>query len=361
MPSARLHRRFVLVPLFGLALAGSYHSASRVARLTGIRTDEGQLVAFDRDSYNGRELAKKLPLDEPWPKGGADREKVYRRFGLDPNAAPKTPLIPSQIIGDVYLVGQGRVTNLTYMIDCGSEGVALIDPTYDSEFEQTLANVEACGRASKEIKWVINTHCHVDHAEADHKFRGFGAQIIIHEADAAAIEKGTRVTGVTFKDGKEFPVCKVDRRLSDGERLKLGNKIFEVIHTPGHTPGSACFLLQIEGKNVLFSGDTILVDGSLGSQGDYADNNQYLASMKKLEFFMLGWQKPPLRWDMLLPGHRCIALDQAFLDVKKCRERLEHDLAAGREITTSRFTPEYRQKLFGRPATPLNFVTAEKQ
>jgi hypothetical protein len=130
-------------------LADSDRSASRVTRLTGIRTDEDQLVAIDRGGYNRRELAQTLPLDEPWPAGGAEMDKALRRAGLDPHASPKTLPVPSQICGDVYLVAQDRLSNLAYPIDCGSEGAALIDPTLDSEFERTLANVEACRRTPK--------------------------------------------------------------------------------------------------------------------------------------------------------------------------------------------------------------------
>ena len=140
---------------------------------------------------------------------------------------------------------------------------------------------------------MVNTHCHVDHAMADKKFRDLGAQIAVHEADAAAIEKGSRVTAyylIKEDTGKvaPFPHCPIDMRLADGEELRLGNKVFEVIHTPGHTPGSACFLLRSDGKNVLFSGDTVLYDGRLGWQGNpYADNRQYLSSLQKLNDFTL--------------------------------------------------------------------------
>jgi len=106
----------------------------------------------------------------------------------------------------------------------------------DSEFERTLENIEKCGRAKKDIRWVINTHCHTDHSLSDRKFHEIGAQIIIHEADAAAIEKGTLVTLFGRYKLTEFPQCPVDRRLSDGEELRLGDKVFVVIHTPATRP-----------------------------------------------------------------------------------------------------------------------------
>ncbi len=247
---------------------------------------------------------------------------------------------------------RGSPQILTYLIDCGPEGVAVIDPSYDSEFEHTLANIETCGRSRKEIRWVINTHCHTDHSLADAKFHRLGAEILIHEADAEAIEKGTRVTAFSRYNLAEFPRCPGGRRLSDGEILRLGNKQFEVIHTPGHTPGSMSLLLQIDGKNVLFSGDTVFFDGMLGWQGNpYADNRRYLASVKKLEHFTLGAK--PVQWDLLLPGHTTMVLERAYLDVQKARERIEFELAAGRELLTPPYTPEYRKRMFGRPATRI--------
>ncbi len=337
--------RFLVIPPFLVALALAYRAT--VPQLEGTRTEEGQLVAFARGPFLARELAKKLPLDEPWPAGPA-LAKAQARFSLA--APPRTLVFPSQIVGDVYLVGQSSLSNLTYMIDCGTEGVAIVDPTYESEVENTLANVEKCGRSRQDVRWVINTHCHTDHSWADRKFHELGAQIIIHQADADAIEKGTQLTAFLRYNLPEFPRCPVGHRLSDGEILRLGNKVLQVIHTPGHTPGSASFLLQGDGKNVLFSGDTVFYDGMLGWQANpYADNRAYLHSLEKLEHFEIGTQ--PVRWDLLLPGHGAIALDHAWLDVQKARERIEYTLAAGREVLTPPYPdPEYRRKMFGRPA-----------
>lgn len=341
--------RAITASIFVIALLSAYQPG--VAQLRGIRTEEGQLVAINRSNYQQRELAKRLPLDTPWP-AGPELANALARYGLDLNTAPRSLPMPSRIVRDVYLVGQDHFSNLTYMIDCGSEGVAVIDPSFESEFDLTVANVERCGRARKDIRWVINTHCHTDHSLADRKFHELGARIMIQEADADAIEKGTLVTGYDHYKLTEFPRTQVDRRLSDGEELRLGDKVFYVIHTPGHTPGSTSFLLQVDGKNVLFSGDTVFFDSMVGSQNTpYADNRRYLASFKKLEKFTLGSVR--VKWDMLLPGHGTIALDRADLDVFKDRERVELELARGGDLGILRLTPEYRHRMYGRIASPF--------
>jgi glyoxylase-like metal-dependent hydrolase (beta-lactamase superfamily II) len=339
-------RRLASGVLFAGLLSWAQFRVPRVATLT---TEEGQSVAFDESTYQLRELAKRLPLDEPWPAGATLRQAL-ERYGLE-RGAPRRQ-IPVELAGGVYLVGQERYSNLTYMIDCGPEGVALIDPTYDSEVELTLANVEKCGRKKTDIRWVLNTHCHVDHAMADHKFRELGAKILVHEADAAAIERGTQVTAFYLIKGlSAFPRCPVDQRLADGEELALGTRRLRVIHTPGHTPGSVCFLLEADGKNLLFSGDTVLYDGRLGWQGNpYADNRQYAASLRKLGDFT--WNGAAVSWDILLPGHGAMALDKAWLDVEKARASVEESVAQGKEVLATPYaTRSYRMRMYGRPAT----------
>lgn len=336
-------------PACALFFAGLLLWAQRsIAPLATITTEEGQRVAFDESTWQLRELAKRLPLDETWPQGAALRQAL-ERYALNLNP-PRLP-IPAEIAPGVYLVGQTRYSNLTYMIDCGPEGVALIDPAYEDAVEATLANVEACGRKRQELHWVLNTHCHVDHSMADGKLRELGAKILLHEADAAAVENGTQVTAYYLIPGlTAFPRCPVDRRLSDGEELELGNRRLRVVHTPGHTPGSVCFFLEASGQNLLFAGDTVLYDGRLGWQDNpYADNRQYAASLRKLADFR--WNGRPVRWDVLLPGHGAIAMDKAFLDVEKARAIVEGAVAAGKPVLSTPYaTAAYRMRMYGRPA-----------
>jgi glyoxylase-like metal-dependent hydrolase (beta-lactamase superfamily II) len=358
----RTHRRFALVSLFVLGLGWSYqHSAAQrsVPPVVPVLTEEGQQVVFRQPSWQARELAKRLPLDEPWPPRGPEMEKALARFGLDRGSPPFQIPSPARILTDFYLVGQDHSNgNLTFLVDCGPEGVAIIDPSFESQLDKTLANAEQCGFSRKQIRWVINTHCHFDHAAADLKFRQMGAKVLIHEADADAVEKVTRITAYSQeREAKRpvdlrnaFPPCKVDHRLSDGEELQLGNKLFHVIHTPGHTPGSVCFLVKLEGKNLLISGDTVFYDGMLGWQANpYADNRRYLASLEKLEHFTLD---APVHWDVLLPGHGAISMDRAYLDVQKCRENMAGDVVASREPAIGPHArPDYRRRMYGRPAT----------
>lgn len=320
-------------------------------------TEEGQRVIYDRYTWQRRELTKRLPLDQSWP-GDSEIGSFFPKYGLDKDAPETNIPVPRKISPSVYLVGSNLV--LTYLIDCGPGAVAIVDPGLLPAFQSILANVEKAGFPRSSIKWLLNTHAHFDHSMSDASFRKLGAQLLIEEADASAVEKGTRITGYfllpesarrMFGLPEEFPATKVDGRLSDGENVHLGNKVLTVIHTPGHTPGSACFLLVDGDQNILFSGDTILFDNRLAAMvGVYgADNAQYAASLAKLAAFENG-PKKGFRWDVLLPGHGTIVLDRAYMDVLKGWLTAEHDVTRGQPIEALPFSSQsYRMLMFGRP------------
>ena len=327
------------------------NAAKRIPTATVRVTEEGQHVVFDAYTWQHRELAKVLPLDQPWPPD----EKiapVLKQYGLDKPPVPTYIASPIRILPDVYLVASEIDSSHAYLIDCGKDGVAIIDPGFTSGADRLLRNVEQLGFSRKSIRWVLNTHAHYDHAMADAFFSQLGAKIMIGKDDADAIEKATQVTANFLAPElvKGYPKAKVDWRLSDGEELDLGNKRILVLHTPGHTDGSSSFLLQVEGKNVLFSGDTLLYDYRLGWQGPYADNRAYVASLAKLNDFKLNLS-PQFRFDVILPGHGALVMDRGYMDIEKGLRAVQIDLLEGKTIDATPFADEYYRKLmFGRPA-----------
>jgi hypothetical protein len=166
--------------------------APRAPPLQPSTTEEGQSVVYDAYTWRRRQLAKRLPLAEPWP-GEAQIAPLFRRFGLDTAPVPEAIPVPSQILRDVYLVNS--VPNHAYLIDGGADGLALIDPGLEANVEAILKAVEALGFQRRAIRWVINTHAHFDHAQADAHFQRLGAKVLVGRADAHAVEKATQVTG----------------------------------------------------------------------------------------------------------------------------------------------------------------------
>lgn len=339
----------------GIGLSPSFAlAAPTVETLPTMQTEEGQTVIYDRYTWQRRELDKKLPLNEPWPDNeGTAIEAAFKKYGLDKPPLPATIPVPSRIMTDIYLVNSNP--NLTYLIDAGPAGLVLIDPGLEPNAEAILKNVEKLGFSRSAIKWVLNTHSHLDHSWADAHFQRLGAKILVGRADVAAVEKGTDATARSAIPPAmmgAYPTIKVDAAIDDGEDLVLGNKTFRAISTPGHTPGSTCFLLTIDKKNILFGGDTLLFDYRLGYQGtSYSDDVAYLASLKKLaRFSATPYPAGKVRWDVLLPGHGTMVLDRAYLDVQKAVRQVQWDLTVGEEIKALPFYDDaYRKFMFGRP------------
>jgi len=113
------------------------------------KTEEGQAVIYDAYTWRRRELAKRLPLFEPWPGEGAIGA-AFRRFGLDAAPMPETLPTPARIMGDVYLVN--AEPNLTYLIDAGPGRLVLIDPGIESNVEPILRAVAALGFSPRDIR-----------------------------------------------------------------------------------------------------------------------------------------------------------------------------------------------------------------
>ena len=133
-------------------------------------------------------------------------------------------------------IATGYMDNFSYIVGCENTRQALaIDPGPDVDRIVSVAEKE-----SLEIVTIVNTHGHGDHTAGNAKLKARnGAQIIIHELD-----------------GDRYPDA--DVRLTDEKSLQLGDITFDLIHTPGHTPGGIC--LHAQGN--LFTGDTLFVGDS---------------------------------------------------------------------------------------------------
>ena len=113
------------------------------------------------------------------------------------------------------------------------------------------------------IKQIILTHEHFDHCGGVKKLLDLtdgNAKIVSYEDAADKIERGESIFARLL--GGDMPKMPVNVRLLDGDTINIGDDTFEVIHTPGHTPGSMCFYSKA--SKSLISGDTIFAYGSFG-------------------------------------------------------------------------------------------------
>jgi hydroxyacylglutathione hydrolase len=140
---------------------------------------------------------------------------------------------------------------LTYLVACPqSFDAVIIDPAGDED--KLLALIET---KNLRVKYILNTHGHADHVLGNPKLKDLlKIPVCMHEAD----DRFFNDPSVREKSSHELalpPPDPVDITLKDRDILEVGTLNIEVIHTPGHTPGSVCYLV---GEN-LFTGDTLFV------------------------------------------------------------------------------------------------------
>lgn len=140
---------------------------------------------------------------------------------------------------------------LTYLVACPrTRNAVIIDPAGDGDRLLALIQTE-----NFQIKYILNTHGHADHVLGNHDLkRLLKIPVCMHEADDTFFTD----PGVREKSAQELgltPADPADIRLKDNDILEVGTLRIEVIHTPGHTPGSVCYRV---GEN-LFTGDTLFV------------------------------------------------------------------------------------------------------
>ena len=139
-------------------------------------------------------------------------------------------------------------TNTYLLIDENSKEAIIIDLAGDyQEIKDELTKYNA------KLKYVLNTHGHFDHVLGDYDIqKEFGIPIYVHEDDKYMVENLPKQLEMFGFVNNTLAPEKIETFV-ENDIFKIGENEIKVIHTPGHTPGSSCFLL---GKN-LFSGDTL--------------------------------------------------------------------------------------------------------
>jgi glyoxylase-like metal-dependent hydrolase (beta-lactamase superfamily II) len=168
-----------------------------------------------------------------------------------------------QIVSDIYLMEGLRGANV-YLLN-SDRGLILVDSGLGSEVDVIITQIQEAGFALSKIHSIVLTHTHGDHTGSVAELAcSSGAQVLAHCDEAQYIERTRPLpTSSLFQRAmlwlgesimfKRSP-CKVDRQVEDGDMIEaLGG--MQVIHTPGHTPGSMC-LYHAERK-ILICGDAL--------------------------------------------------------------------------------------------------------
>jgi glyoxylase-like metal-dependent hydrolase (beta-lactamase superfamily II) len=277
-----------------------------------VETPWGQHVVPQLGTYLDIEVYKHLKPGQPWSAGESLRRQLAEDYD---RGRLKLRRFPWRVVEGVFALGHDDHHQLIYLVDT-AKGVLLIDPSYDSWQDTVIRQIGKLGYDPSQVRWVLVTHCHVDHAQSCHVWRERGARICVPDGDVHSVESGNQITawyGVDEPD-RHFTGCPVDQRIYDGDQLQFGNLTLYAIATPGHTPGATCYYLFRDGRRILFSGDIALHNGQHAWMGNpYADWDQYLKSLEKLTRYALHGSE--IRYDVLLPGHATVDLDQGMRSV----------------------------------------------
>lgn len=173
----------------------------------------------------------------------------------------------------------GAVSTNCYIVnDTETREAVIIDPGDNAK--QILERVRADSLA---VRTIFLTHGHFDHILAlEEARRATGAKVVIHEADAAFL-RDKSLSG-PFR-GISPPVTEADILTRGGEVSPLGGCVFEILHTPGHTPGSICLRVKTPGgekDGVLFTGDTLFEDDCGRCDLPGGDYGAMLSSLRRL-------------------------------------------------------------------------------
>jgi glyoxylase-like metal-dependent hydrolase (beta-lactamase superfamily II) len=147
----------------------------------------------------------------------------------------------------------GAIQTNCYIVGCPETGEGVvIDP--GDEAGRILAEIEKEGLT---IKYILNTHAHFDHIMANGEMvMATGAPLALHPLDLPLLRQNG---GATFFGLDAPPSPEPDIELAEGDTITFGQHTFEVLFTPGHTPGHVSFYEAETG--VIFDGDVLFAGG----------------------------------------------------------------------------------------------------
>jgi glyoxylase-like metal-dependent hydrolase (beta-lactamase superfamily II) len=195
---------------------------------------------------------------------------------------------------DLYVIRQDMRPGwyCSVLVVFGKNRIGVIDTGYENTpIDYVFPLIVEKGRDFKEVNLVVNTHRDGDHVRGNEVIKKeTGATIAIHKLEASAVPSA-------------------DRLLEDRETVGLGDREFQVIHTPGHRPGAIC--LYEKKERLLVTGDSIC-----GTREDLIRMNEaiYINSMKMLL---------EIEADMMIMSHPFMPAGKNILKGREIKEMIE--------------------------------------
>jgi metallo-beta-lactamase class B len=162
------------------------------------------------------------------------------------------PFPPHKIAGNLYYVGSKDLAS--YLI-ATLEGHILINSSFEESVPLIRASIEKLGFKFSDVKILLISHAHSDHCAGSAEIiKQTKAQYFVMEQDADAVESGGAKKSRLKADYTQFTPAKVDRRLKDGDEVKLGGSTLIANLTPGHTRGCTTWTMKVDGLHAVVIG-----------------------------------------------------------------------------------------------------------
>ena len=226
----------------------------------------------------------------------ADQHPKQCEYCADWNAAHA----PFKIYGNTYYVG---VDGLSSVLITSKQGHILIDGGLPQSAAVIAGNIKALGFDISDVKWLLNSHAHYDHAGGLAALQRLsGARVAASAESRAALLKGGALPDdpqAGYGDATAFPALMRIKTIQDGDSLIAGDTVVTAVFTPGHTPGGTSWSWSsCEAKkcvNIVF-GDSL----NPVSHDDYrfTAHPEYLQAFKRSIATMRG-----LKCDILIAAH----------------------------------------------------------
>jgi hydroxyacylglutathione hydrolase len=164
--------------------------------------------------------------------------------------------------------------NCSILSDPATGTAVVIDPG-----DEAQAIAKALREAGLTLTHLLHTHAHLDHVGGTAELqRAAGGTSWLHRGDQWLVENLATQAAMIGLPAPPTPT--IDRWLDEGTRVPFAGDTLQTLHTPGHTPGSCCFVLRAAGRQLCFAGDTLFA-GSIGRTDLWGgDGAQIMASLK---------------------------------------------------------------------------------
>lgn len=187
--------------------------------------------------------------------------------------------------------GYENIANCYLLVDEATNEAAVVDPGAGDKRNKIYERIE---ELQCTLKYILLTHGHFDHILGVYPIKKkYGCEVAIGKEDEMCL--GDTTLSLAADHGLEhlqYPV-RAEILLEEGSEIKLGDTVIKVMHTPGHTKGSLCFV--IESERTILTGDTLfcLTVGRTDFPG--GDSLEMLASVTRLASLEGDYR--------ILPGH----------------------------------------------------------